>query len=394
MKMTKIKLINSVDQCESTQLVLVVIVLLVFTLSGCKSVQLPKTVSPNPTLAEIEQAINQNSQRIQTLRSDDVSVGVNNMAGWAKCRMAFERPCRVRMIATVSIKGRVLDCGANDNLFWFWSKFQTPEQLAWCNLNECGNLMTLTQNIPIEPTWFPEAMGVVEFKPGEIIEGPTVQQDKTLLLVSKKNRADGQYTKHTYVEPLTAAIKKQELFDPAGNPIVSVHCTEFQYNDLNKVVLPRKIVVTSPQRKESIHFDLGTIAVNAPGSINEQLFVMPQPADLGNPPLVNLRNGGSINLPAAVQNPVGTPVTAVPQPINKIAAVPPVQNRVGASTGNTIPPFNPSGSVQGSIPVANNPAPQTTTGIPVPVSQQGAPSVSTPTESTAHFRTHVSSNGT
>ncbi|MDO5579596.1 MAG: hypothetical protein Q4G69_00535 [Planctomycetia bacterium] len=388
----KTQLFQSGFQGRSALLISIGLFFLLFSLSGCKSVKLPNTLRENPNLADIEQAVNQNSQRIQTLRSDDVSVGVNNMAGWAKCQMAFERPCRVRMIATVSMKGRVLDCGANDDLFWFWSKFQTPEQLAWCKLNESGNALTLTQNIPIEPTWFPEAMGIVEFKPGEIIEGPIVQPDKTLLLVSKKSRPDGQYTKHTYIEPLTAAVKKQELFDPGGNPIISVHCTEFQYNDVNNVVLPRKIVITSPQRKESIHFDLGTIAVNAPGSINEQLFVMPQAADLGNPPVVNLRNGGSINLPTAVQNTVGTPTASAPRPVNKIAAVPPQNRSVPVANSvpvnsSAIPPFNPSGSV----PAANGTSLQMSTGIPVPVSRQGAPSVSSPTESTAHLRTQVSS---
>ncbi|MBR5626837.1 MAG: DUF4292 domain-containing protein, partial [Thermoguttaceae bacterium] len=214
-------------------------------------------------------------------------MSVANSPGWAKCQLVFQRPNRVRVIGTGNIVGRVLDCGCNDDTFWFWSKLQDPPQLAYCKISEFQN-SSLHNIIPIDPTWFPEAFGVVELKTEEIIEGPTSQSDGTLLIVTKRTRPDGQYTKYTYIDPKTAAIKRQDILDPTNTPVISVVCNEFQLESTQNVVLPKKINIECPKTGESLSLDLGNLSINATDSITAQTFTRPSAAELGNAMEVNL----------------------------------------------------------------------------------------------------------
>ncbi len=381
----------------------VLIVVLSILITGCRSTKspdLPEVLKKNPSLTEIEQAINSNSQRIQTLRSDDVTFGLNSISGWTKCRLAFARPAKMRMIATISMQGSVFDCGCNDKNFWFWYKYQNPPQLYWCYLDDITNSFYLNQNIPFDPTWFPDALGIVELQPNEVVEEPLAQMDGTLLIQVKKQRGQTLYTKHLYVEPVTAAIKKQEIYAPNGQKLLSVLCTEFQYNKEENVILPKKIVITSPQNKESLHLDLGTFAVNKNEGIGEKLFTMPTPSEIeGNPPLVNLKNN-NINLPAAINtisNQQGTatvpaitgnaPATAAPVQV-KPATTPtantaPSINNTAPSINNTAPPVTTTAPGTGTTPITN--------ATPVPINNSMPVTTGSGTSSgvTAHLRTQV-----
>ncbi|MDO5553979.1 MAG: hypothetical protein Q4G68_09460 [Planctomycetia bacterium] len=256
-------------------------------LCGCQSVKLPNVMTESPSLTEIQQAVNANSSKIQTLQADNATVGVTSMPGWAKCRVAYQRPGRIRVRGTANMMGPVIDTGCNDQVFWYWSKMTEPSQLSWCRLEEFST-SPFSQMITIDPAMFPEALGVVEFKTTDVTEGPIAQQDRTLLLTTKVQRADGVYTKCTYVEPKTAAVKRQDLLNPSGNVVLSINCTEFQYDSVAGVVLPKRITIARPQTNESIHLDLGTMVVNGTGNLTAQTFEMPSSADLGNVPVVEV----------------------------------------------------------------------------------------------------------
>ncbi|MDO4586837.1 MAG: hypothetical protein Q4C95_06000 [Planctomycetia bacterium] len=316
---------------------------------GCHSVKLPIVINENPSLSEIQQAVNQNSAKIKTLQSKNASVGVSSISGMANCQLAFERERRVRLIGNANMMGRVIDCGCNDELFWFWSKFQDPVQISYCRLNELSS-NSLTDSIPIDPTWFPEVLGIVEFKTDEEAEGPISQSDGTLLVKTKKKRSNGQYTKYTYIEPKTAAVKRQDIQDPNGNTVISVLCTEFQYIESQKIVLPQKLVIHFPKSNDALHLNLGDLSVNSSENIQAGIFEMPKSSDLNNSPVVNIGTASGIipgiKQPTETETPAQTNETAFQEKSISSDSFQPVQSAQPVLSAQSVQASQPVRSTQ------------------------------------------------
>ena len=239
--------------------------------------KLPEVVGETPAFQELQTAVNANSAKIETIFSSDASLGVASTPGWAKCQIAFERPGNLRVVGSAPAMGRVVDVGCNDERFWFWSDFQNSDELYFCRLDQFQN-SAAARVLPLDPTWFPEAFGVVELKDDELVDGPTPQEDGSLLVTLKKTRQDGVYLKRIYFEPKTAAILRQDVQAPSGETVVSIRCKRSVYIEEPGVVLPQKIEIECPRTDESLIVDVGTPILNDSSKIAEKAFQ--QPTDL------------------------------------------------------------------------------------------------------------------
>lgn len=367
-----------------------------FALLGCQTVKLPVVMKENPSLTELTQAVNANSSKIQSLRSDNATLGISNVSGWANCQIAFQRPQNVRLIGTASMMGRVVDFGANGEKFWFWSKYQNPEQILWAPINEYAS-SPMKETIPVDPVWFPEALGVVEINPSDVLEGPVVQADKTLLLVTQRQRPDGVYKKYTYVEPKTAAVKRQDVIGPTGETVVSVLCNEFQVDQATGAVLPKRLTVTCPKAQGSVQLNLGTPQLNPTDTVYAQLFQMPTTEEVGGTPV----QIGSSTIPAVGP---AAPVqqnapTVAPRVAPQVAPQSAPQSAPQAATPPMVaPPAVASAAPQTTVPssgpgsgAARFDSP-TATGVNIPLAGT-AGAGSTDAVATAEFRTIAVSDG-
>ena len=300
-------------------------------LAGCQTVKLPVVLNENPTLAELTQAVNANSAKIQSLRTDTATLGISNVSGWANGQIAFQRPQNVRVIGTATMMGRVVDFGSNSEKFWFWSKYQNPEQILWAPINGYAS-SAIKETIPVDPVWFPEALGVVEINPSDVIEGPVVQADKTILLVTQRQRPDGLYKKYTYIEAKTAAVKRQDVIGPTGEPIVSVVCDELQQDAATGAILPKKLTITAPKAQGALHLNLGTVEVNVNERIYAELFQLPTNGEVEGLP-VQIGSGATPAAPAAP-----APTTSPAPPI----VAPPAVTSNGPAVTATTPPVSSS----------------------------------------------------
>lgn len=249
-------------------------------LAGCvfsPKPKLPEVVGETPSFEELQTAVNANSAKIQTIFSSDASIGAASTPGWAKCQIAFERPGNLRVVASAPTMGRVVDVGCNDERFWFWSDFQNPDELYFCRLDQYQN-SAAARVLPLDPTWFPEAFGVVELKEEELVDGPTPQGDGSLLVTLKKTRSDGVYRKRVYFEPKTAALLRQDVQAPNGETVVSIRCKRSVYLEEPDVVLPQKIEIECPRTDDALIVDVGTPILNDSSKIAEKAFQ--QPTDL------------------------------------------------------------------------------------------------------------------
>ncbi|MBR2006175.1 MAG: hypothetical protein IJ991_18610, partial [Thermoguttaceae bacterium] len=278
--------------------------------------KLPEVVGETPTFEELQTAVNANSAKIETIFSSDASLGVVSKPGWAKCQIAFERPGNLRVVGNAPTMGRVVDVGCNDERFWFWTDFQNSDELYFCRLDQYQN-SAAARVLPLDPTWFPEAFGVVELKEDELVDGPSAQADGSLLVTLKKARRDGVYLKRIYFEPKTAAILRQDVQGPNGETVVSIRCKRSVYIDTPGVVLPQKIEIECPGSDDALIVDVGTPILNDSSKIAAKAFQ--QPTDL---------KAKAIDLGAA------TASSTTPDAASTVGDVP--QNAANASAVETV----------------------------------------------------------
>lgn len=303
-------------------------------LAGCvfsPKPKLPEVVGETPSFEELQTAVNANSAKIQTIFSSDASIGAASTPGWAKCQIAFERPGNLRVVASAPTMGRVVDVGCNDERFWFWSDFQNPDELYFCRLDQYQN-SAAARVLPLDPTWFPEAFGVVELKEDELVDGPTPQGDGSLLVTLKKTRSDGIYRKRVYFEPKTAALLRQDVQAPNGETVVSIRCKRSVYLEEPDVVLPQKIEIECPRTDDALIVDVGTPILNDASKIAEKAFQQPtdlkaKAIDLGAATAsstadATVSSNAPQNVPAATADAVSTDNSGIATVSNRPVAAP------------------------------------------------------------------------
>ncbi|MGN0931061.1 MAG: hypothetical protein ACI4NP_05075 [Thermoguttaceae bacterium] len=248
--------------------------LLLFGCQTTKKVSLPKVVGENPTTSELLEAINDNSAKIKSIYATNASIGVQNQPGWANCRFLYERPSKFRLVGTSGLLGRVVDCGCDGEKFWYWNSIQDSDNLYSCKIEEYSQT-PLAEVIPVDPTWFPEALGIMEIKEEDLADEPKKQSDGSILLTVNCKRAEGVYKKRVYVESGTAAITRQDVQNPQGETFISILVTEPQLIESAGVVMPKKASIRCLRTGDVLLIDLGTPVLNDSSKIEATVFQLP-----------------------------------------------------------------------------------------------------------------------
>ena len=357
--------------------------------TGCqttKKVDLPKVVAEDATTGELCSAINANSAKIKSIYAPYASIGVLNQPGWAKCQLFFDRPNRLRVVGTATLMGRVVDSGCDGDQFWFWSSFQNADELYYCKLDQYKG-SSLAKLVPIDPTWFPEALGIVEIKEDDV-EGRTTA-DGEILLTVKRQTTDGVYRKRVYIEPRTAAIQRQDVQDPQGETILSVIVREQQYVETPGVVMPKRIEIRCEAAGSAsggldlstptLLVDVGTPTLNDSSKMEASVFQRPTDVkatavDLGAAAKNSQANAVSPTNFQPVRN-AGTNPPAPPADVEKIASTQPTLEP-SVRPASSVAPRDASGNV-----AANNPSNPGIVSFPSSVASAPPPPLGSPAAS-------------
>ena len=255
---------------------------LLWVCGGCslRKVQLPEVIKANPTLDEVISAVNANSAKVNALTSEDGTLGVSSSPWTARCRLAFRRDTNFRLVGNLNMVGPVVDVGSDGDIFWFWFKNQEPNQISYCKLTEYAQ-SKMRDQIPVDPAWFPESLGIMKIDPADVVEGPVVDRDNTVKLVLKRTRPEGDYFEYLYLESKTAAVKRLDVRSPVTDEILSVTYDDYQIDPDYKVVLPKKVTISRSLVNDRLFIDLGTLRVN-PSEL-ALAFSPPDPNELGAP---------------------------------------------------------------------------------------------------------------
>jgi hypothetical protein len=293
----------------------------------------PVVLSPTSTAAEVVAAINANSARIQTYQAPSASISMPESAGLplVSASIAVERPQRFRMRATTAVTGPELDLGSNDERFWIWARRNEPPALYTARHDQWA-ASPMKGQVPIEPMWLVDALGLVQLDPAAAYVGPLPRDNKTLEL--RTQTATG--VRVLIVDAQTAWVREQHVYDNAGSLTASVVADNFRYDTATQTSLPERVRVNVPTAGLDLTINTGQVVINAPVGDGGQLWSLPQ---LGSYPVVDLTAPGGI--PSTATKPwdlAGTssvygqpgslvqsyaPITPVaPQPVAPIAAQP------------------------------------------------------------------------
>jgi hypothetical protein len=242
----------------------------------------PEVFNGMPSLDELAAVVNR-TDAITQLSSNSVSVEVPSMSNVPRlsASLAIDRPRNFRMRASVPLLlGSGIDLGSNNERFWF----EVPEamtQTLYYARHDQYQKQSVRSILPVDPSWFVDALGLVHLDASQVVEGPILRTDGRLEVRSMMPYPDGLYSRVCVIEPTAGYVTDQILYGPSGKLIAGASASNHRYYPEQKCALPHLVHVRLvPENGPPLELKMaiGTYAVNQLLSSDPQLFAMPQTA--------------------------------------------------------------------------------------------------------------------
>lgn len=221
-------------------------------------------------------SLNRNIEPIAAWRCTDARVKTPGIMGVeVGAHIAVERPRNFRMKATALGKG-VADLGSNDERFWFWFDGH-PDRRTFTARHEDTEYAQRVLQIPFEPDWLLEVLGVVPLNPDDFEMIGDAQDTGTVSLVSERKTAGGRIVRRVVlVDTRHRVITAHALFDAtnAARPMAKATLTNHRRDPQTGLVLPYRIDLDWPQAKLSMTLTLNHVEIN-PQNLPEPMWAMP-----------------------------------------------------------------------------------------------------------------------
>ncbi len=259
-----------------------------------------------PSLQQVVAKVNANTDAVWQLQSQGATLAVRGLPQ-LQADIALERPRRFRLSAELtSFTGKELDIGSNDNLFWFWMKYNDPPVMYFARHQEYER-SPVRNVMPVEPSWLIEALGLARFEPGDVHEGPYPAGEGRLEIKTRVASPQGELSKVTVVDATFGYVVEQRLFDAGGQVLASARASRHRYYAAQNASLPLHVEVELPPTGLAITVDVTEYMINQLAGAGEQLWAMPSVPGY---PLVNLANPNAptnapLNAPTTSPPPVG-----------------------------------------------------------------------------------------
>lgn len=249
----------------------------------------PVSFSPAPTLSEVAAAVNRTDD-VSMLSTTSATVRVASMPKLPKLRATVharrERDFRLKADLPV-VLGSGIDLGSNADRFWF----ETPERLSrtlyWSDHHRFRHTGARTV-LPVDPTWFMQAMGLARVNPDAVIAGPMVRSDGLLEIRENVPMPGGDHSRVLYVEPEGGYVTDQWVINEQNLVVARSEARGHVYYPIpgasggtTGCVLPHhvRIHLTPPGGQEvELEFDIARYTINQLLSGDANLFVMPTTA--------------------------------------------------------------------------------------------------------------------
>jgi hypothetical protein len=253
--------------------------------------QLPRRLPPTPSLEQVIQVVNANNSQIRAFSARNATLSGTDFPT-LQATVHFERPMRLRLRGQLGI-GPEIDLGSNDELFWFWVRRNQPPAIYYCRHDQFA-ATAVRRNLPVDPYWLVEALGIAEFDPALPHQGPFVLPGGQLEVRTVRETADGTMTKVTVIDGKYGLILQQRLYDARKGLVATSTTGRYRRDPASGLFMPTVVQIHSPATASSpavsLELQLGNVVINPPALGMEQLWAMPS---YENSPPVDLCRPGS-----------------------------------------------------------------------------------------------------
>jgi hypothetical protein len=224
--------------------------------------------TPLPTNASVEEVVrrvNTNIERLQAWRSNDVRISGQSLPVHLGGQIAVERPRNFRLTAGILGMDEEADFGSNTDWFWFWVKRGNangqPSYVYQARHEDVPNSQMLSQ-IPFQPDWLMEALGVVPIDAQHVTLQPE-PSGQIVNLISERLSPSGQTVKKVIrVDLRRGVVLSQSLHDMDGMLIARARLDRHVLDKATGIVMPHLIALDWPKVKLQINLEIGQIDVN------------------------------------------------------------------------------------------------------------------------------------
>jgi hypothetical protein len=250
---------------------------------GCVSAPFTKNdfgpaMPANAPVEEVVRRVNANIERLQAWRSNDVRISGQSLPVHLGGHIAVEAPRNFRLTAGILGMDEEADFGSNSDWFWFWVKRGNangqPSYVYQAKHEDVQNSQMLSQ-IPFQPDWLMEALGVVPIDPQHV----TLRAEphgQIVNLMSERLSPSGQSIKKVIrVDLRRGIVLSHSLYDINGNLIACARLDKHYPDKATGLPMPHLIALEWPQADLKINLEIGQIDVN-PTSIPPQNWVVPR----------------------------------------------------------------------------------------------------------------------
>ena len=276
----------------------------------------PVAFARPPTLPEIVQTINAQTDRVYQLHTDAATLTIPG-APALRASLALQRPRNFRLRAHFVGLGQVLDIGSNDERFWVLVDApqlatNVPRAVYFARHDQFRQ-GAAGKVLPIEPQRLVEAFGLLRLDPAEPLEGPYRRGPGQLEIRARVPGPEGDLTRVLVLHETYGWVLEQHLYDPQGKLLGSALASNQRYYPNVGVSLPHQIEIRLPPPAEPVRIDVQNYTVNQLYGDPNQLWTMPAftgytMIDLGTP----AASPPPAGMPPNPQAPATAPPSAYP----------------------------------------------------------------------------------
>ncbi len=223
-----------------------------------------------PEVAQLVDYLNDNANRMQTLRCMDLDVTAaqGHQPVGLRGKLNAQKPRNFRMSADHFGK-QVVDLGSNDQEFWFWVREGKPAYQFYASYKDLHEGRVREMPLPIQPEWVMETFGMGPYGPATRY---TREYDaETVKLVERTRSPQGTPVRKVIVfrrQPVDAPrpqVTAYLLLDEAsGREICTARITHTQLDRATGAILPHKMELRLPEQDFKMSLVLDRAKLNEP----------------------------------------------------------------------------------------------------------------------------------
>ncbi len=219
-------------------------------------------IAPDAGKDDVVAALNANIERVAAWRCRRASIRARQTGQppvMLSAQIAVARPRRLRLVASLLGRDEV-DIGSNDQEFWCWIRRNDPP-LVLTGLHDGP---TRGAQIPFQPEWLMEALGVIPLDPQRYRLERSDDRRYVFLVDDRAAIAGRPVYRVLTVDLYSGVIVAHTIYDRSGTVLLRARMDDFRADDATGVPLPHHVLLEWPAAGITLTITLGDIEVNPP----------------------------------------------------------------------------------------------------------------------------------